>query len=68
MKKKSESIYEELEGLKEVPELGADPEKVENTVLKWQTAGRLSRSKRLFRMARNSTSMPSAVLKSGEGE
>ncbi len=34
MKKKSESIYEELEGLKEVPELGADPEKVENTVLK----------------------------------
>lgn len=34
MKKESESTYTELEGLKEVPELGVDPEKVENTVLK----------------------------------
>lgn len=33
MKKKSEDAYTELEGLKEVPELGVDPEKVDNTVL-----------------------------------
>lgn len=34
MKKKGESSYTELEDLKEVPELGVDPEKVENTRLK----------------------------------
>lgn len=33
MKKGSESSYSILEGLKEVPELGADPEKVDNTTL-----------------------------------
>lgn len=33
MKKGSESSYTILEGLKEVPELGVDPEKVDNTVL-----------------------------------
>lgn len=34
MKKKGEETYTELEGLKEVPEIGVDPEKVDNTVLK----------------------------------
>lgn len=34
IKKKSESSYTELEDLKEVPELGVDPEKVDNTRLK----------------------------------
>ena len=33
MKKSSGSEYEILKGLKEVPELGADPEKVDNTTL-----------------------------------
>lgn len=33
MKKSGESEYEILPGLKEVPELGADPEKVDNTTL-----------------------------------
>lgn len=33
MKKKQGSAYTELEGLKEVPELGVDPEKVDNTTL-----------------------------------
>lgn len=33
MKKGSTSSYEVLTGLKEVPELGVDPEKVDNTVL-----------------------------------
>ena len=33
MKKSGESKYEILPGLKEVPELGADPEKVDNTTL-----------------------------------
>lgn len=33
MKKKSGSEYEILKGLKEVPELGVDPEKVDNTTL-----------------------------------
>lgn len=33
MKKKGESSYTNLPGLKEVPELGVDPEKVDNTVL-----------------------------------
>lgn len=32
-KKKSESSYTELDDLKEVPELGVDPEKVDNTRL-----------------------------------
>lgn len=34
MKKKDDTDYVELTGLKEVPELGADPEKVDNTTLK----------------------------------
>lgn len=34
MKAGTASTYTELEGLKEVPELGVDPEKVDNTVLK----------------------------------
>lgn len=34
MKTGSASSYTELEGLKEVPELGVDPEKVDNTILK----------------------------------
>ena len=34
MKKKGDADYVELTGLKEVPELGADPEKIDNTVLK----------------------------------
>ena len=33
MKKKEESAYTDLPGLKEVPELGVDPEKVDNTPL-----------------------------------
>lgn len=33
MKKGSESTYTVLEGLKEVPELGVEPEKVDNTAL-----------------------------------
>lgn len=33
MKKKGASTYTKLVGLKEVPELGVDPEKVDNTVL-----------------------------------
>lgn len=33
MKKDGESTYTDLPGLKEVPELGVDPEKVDNTVL-----------------------------------
>lgn len=33
MKKGSESTYTVLEGLKEVPELGVDPEKVDNSAL-----------------------------------
>lgn len=33
LKKKGEDTYTILEGLKEVPELGADPEKVDNTTL-----------------------------------
>lgn len=33
MKKSSGSAYEVLTGLKEVPELGVDPEKVDNTTL-----------------------------------
>ena len=33
MKKKGESAYTDLPGLKEVPELGVDPEKVDNTTL-----------------------------------
>ena len=33
MKKKGESTYSDLPGLKEVPELGVDPEKVDNTTL-----------------------------------
>lgn len=37
MKKGSGADYEELEGLKEVPELGSDPEKVDNTTLKDKT-------------------------------
>ena len=32
-KTKEAPTYTELEGLKEVPELGADPEKVDNTTL-----------------------------------
>lgn len=34
LKKGKETAYTELEGVKEVPELGVDPEKVDNTVLK----------------------------------
>lgn len=34
IKRKGEDAYTELLGLKEVPELGVDPEKVDNTVLK----------------------------------
>ena len=37
MKTGSGTTYEELKGLKEVPELGADPEKVDNTTLKDKT-------------------------------
>jgi hypothetical protein len=33
LKKKAESTYTTLSGLKEVPELGVDPEKVDNTTL-----------------------------------
>lgn len=33
LKKKAESTYTTLPGLKEVPELGVDPEKVDNTTL-----------------------------------
>lgn len=33
MKKKGENAYTDLPGLKEVPELGVDPEKVDNTTL-----------------------------------
>lgn len=33
MKKDGESTYTDLPGLKEVPELGVDPEKVDNTTL-----------------------------------
>lgn len=33
MKRKEESTYTNLPGLKEVPELGVDPEKVDNTTL-----------------------------------
>ncbi len=33
MKKSSESTYTNLPGLKEVPDLGVDPEKVDNTTL-----------------------------------
>nr|DAL93861.1 MAG TPA: tail tube protein [Caudoviricetes sp.] len=33
IKKKGESTYTNLPGLKEVPELGVDPEKVDNTTL-----------------------------------
>ena len=33
MKRKEESAYTNLPGLKEVPELGVDPEKVDNTTL-----------------------------------
>ena len=33
MKRKGESTYTNLPGLKEVPELGVDPEKIDNTVL-----------------------------------
>ncbi len=36
LKKKAESTYTALSGLKEVPELGVDPEKVDNTTLEDQ--------------------------------
>ncbi len=36
LKKKAESTYTTLSGLKEVPELGVDPEKVDNTTLEDQ--------------------------------
>lgn len=36
LKKKAESTYTMLSGLKEVPELGVDPEKVDNTTLEDQ--------------------------------
>ena len=36
LKKKAESTYTTLAGLKEVPELGVDPEKVDNTTLEDQ--------------------------------
>lgn len=37
VKKKDENEYKILKGLKEVPELGADPEKVDNTCLEDKT-------------------------------
>lgn len=37
MKKKGEAEYKELLGLKEIPEVGNTPEKVENTTLKDKT-------------------------------
>ena len=68
-KKSGENTYTDFTGLKEIPELGADPEKVENTVLsdtikKYEIgigdAGDLSYK---FKYENNSASSPYRVMR-----
>lgn len=69
VKKKSESSFKDLPGLKEIPEMGVDPEKVDNTCLTdknkiyEQGIGDLPDMKYKFKYDNTSTDSPYRILR-----